>query len=158
MSSVAERVVKIVCEKLKMKPEQVGPETSFVNDLGADSLDVVESGRVSVQLAVDGTSREIAVVGPGQVLGEMSLMTGAPRQATCIALTDVVCYVLDREAFASAVGASPGLAERLCEILARRQEELDVEREGLSAAARARRLQERKARLLPRIQRFLWGT
>ncbi len=124
----------------------------------ADSLYVVESGRVSVQLAVDGTSREIAVVGPGQVLGEMSLMTGAPRQATCIALTDVVCYVLDREAFACAVGASPGLAERLCEILARRQEELDVEREGLSAAARARRLQERKARLLPRIQRFLWGT
>lgn len=42
MSSVAERVSKIVCDKMNMKPEQVGPETSFVNDLGADSLDVVE--------------------------------------------------------------------------------------------------------------------
>ena len=42
MSSVADRVMKIVCEKMNMKPEQVAPETSFVNDLGADSLDVVE--------------------------------------------------------------------------------------------------------------------
>jgi len=42
VSSVADRVMKIVCEKMNMKPEQVAPETSFVNDLGADSLDVVE--------------------------------------------------------------------------------------------------------------------
>ena len=38
-----EQLVKeIICEKLSVKPEQVTPETSFVNDLGADSLDTVE--------------------------------------------------------------------------------------------------------------------
>ena len=42
MSTVSEKVVDIVCKKMNLKPEQVSPETSFVNDLGADSLDVVE--------------------------------------------------------------------------------------------------------------------
>ncbi|NVK32103.1 MAG: acyl carrier protein [Gammaproteobacteria bacterium] len=42
MSSVEERVKKIACEQLGVKEEDVKPEASFVEDLGADSLDVVE--------------------------------------------------------------------------------------------------------------------
>jgi acyl carrier protein len=39
---VEERVKKIVAEKLSVEPEEVVPEASFVDDLGADSLDLVE--------------------------------------------------------------------------------------------------------------------
>lgn len=42
MSSVEERVRKIVVEQLGVKEEEVTPEASFVDDLGADSLDTVE--------------------------------------------------------------------------------------------------------------------
>ncbi len=42
MSSIAERVNKIVMEQLGVKEEEVTPEASFVDDLGADSLDTVE--------------------------------------------------------------------------------------------------------------------
>ncbi len=42
MSSVAERVQKIVVEQLGVKDEEVTPDASFVDDLGADSLDTVE--------------------------------------------------------------------------------------------------------------------
>ncbi|HWA97007.1 MAG TPA: acyl carrier protein [Pirellulales bacterium] len=42
MASVKERVIDIVAEQLGVSKEQVTPETSFVNDLGADSLDTVE--------------------------------------------------------------------------------------------------------------------
>jgi acyl carrier protein len=42
MSSVQERVTKIVVEQLGVKEEEVTPESSFVDDLGADSLDTVE--------------------------------------------------------------------------------------------------------------------
>jgi len=42
MSSVEERVEKIVVEQLGVKPEEVTKEASFVDDLGADSLDTVE--------------------------------------------------------------------------------------------------------------------
>ncbi len=42
MSSIEERVKKIVAEQLGVKEEEVKSEASFVEDLGADSLDTVE--------------------------------------------------------------------------------------------------------------------
>jgi len=42
MSSVEERVVKIVAEQLGVNESEVSKGSSFVNDLGADSLDTVE--------------------------------------------------------------------------------------------------------------------
>ena len=42
MSTVEERVKKIVCEQLGVKEEDVKPSAAFVEDLGADSLDTVE--------------------------------------------------------------------------------------------------------------------
>ncbi len=42
MSDVAQKVIKIVAEQLGVREEEVKPESSFVNDLGADSLDTVE--------------------------------------------------------------------------------------------------------------------
>ena len=42
MSSVSEKVKSIIVEQLGVKPDQVVPNASFVNDLGADSLDTVE--------------------------------------------------------------------------------------------------------------------
>jgi acyl carrier protein len=42
MSTIEERVKKIVVEQLGVKEEEVVPSASFVDDLGADSLDTVE--------------------------------------------------------------------------------------------------------------------
>ncbi len=42
MSNIEERVKKIVAEQLGVKEEEVTNEASFVDDLGADSLDTVE--------------------------------------------------------------------------------------------------------------------
>ena len=40
--STEERVQKIVCEQLGVSPEEVKQDASFIDDLGADSLDTVE--------------------------------------------------------------------------------------------------------------------
>ena len=42
MSSIAERVSKIIVDKLGVDESEVTPDASFTNDLGADSLDTVE--------------------------------------------------------------------------------------------------------------------
>lgn len=42
MSSIAERVQKIIVDKLGVDSSEITPEASFTNDLGADSLDTVE--------------------------------------------------------------------------------------------------------------------
>ncbi len=41
-AEIQERVVKIVCDQMGTTPDKVSRETSFINDLGADSLDTVE--------------------------------------------------------------------------------------------------------------------
>lgn len=42
MSDVADKIKKIICEQLDVPEEDVVPKASFVDDLGADSLDQVE--------------------------------------------------------------------------------------------------------------------
>jgi acyl carrier protein len=42
MSEVAQKVKSIIAEQLGVKPEEVTDSASFVDDLGADSLDTVE--------------------------------------------------------------------------------------------------------------------
>lgn len=42
MSDIEIKIQKVVAEQLSIAPEQVKPAASFINDLGADSLDVVE--------------------------------------------------------------------------------------------------------------------
>ena len=40
--SIEQRVIKIVCDQMGTTPDKIQSETSFINDLGADSLDTVE--------------------------------------------------------------------------------------------------------------------
>jgi len=41
-TNVKDRVIEIVCEQMGQSKDKVSLETSFINDLGADSLDTVE--------------------------------------------------------------------------------------------------------------------
>ena len=42
MADVNEKIKSIIAEQLGVKPEEVTPQASFIEDLGADSLDTVE--------------------------------------------------------------------------------------------------------------------
>ncbi len=42
MALVEEKIKSIIAEQLGVKPEEVTPQASFIDDLGADSLDTVE--------------------------------------------------------------------------------------------------------------------
>jgi len=42
MASVADNVKKCIVDQLGVSEEEVAPEASFIDDLGADSLDIVE--------------------------------------------------------------------------------------------------------------------
>ena len=121
-------------------------------DAPGDSLFIIERGTVDIRVAVDGIHRSIAQLGPGQFFGEMSLMTGAHRQATCTALTDATCWVIDRPAFRCVFDTRPAIAEEISGILAEREVELEASRDGLSAEARARHTHETRSRLLRAIR------
>jgi small-conductance mechanosensitive channel/CRP-like cAMP-binding protein len=121
-----------------------------------DSLYVVQNGRIGVRVQVDGSVADVATLGPGDIFGEMSVLTGEARAATCTARAETVCYVIDRPAFEEMLAAQPAIADHFCATIARRQTELEAQREGLSAAIRARRQVDRHSQLLGRI-RELFG-
>jgi small-conductance mechanosensitive channel/CRP-like cAMP-binding protein len=119
-----------------------------------DSLYLLRSGEIAVHLTLDGAGREVARVKPGDFFGEMSLVTGEPRQASCTACSDVVCYVIGHKVLRKLLDTKPKLAEDLSAVLVSRQMALDGQREGLSAEARARRTAEARSNLLARIRGF----
>jgi small-conductance mechanosensitive channel/CRP-like cAMP-binding protein len=128
-------------------------EHIIVQGAAGDSLFLIQRGEVTVRVAVDGATGQVATLGKGQFFGEMSLMTGAVRSATCTARSDVTCYVIDREAFQSVVQARPQIAEEMSALLVERDIELQGERAEL-ASGRGKRAAEQRASLQARIRSF----
>ena len=144
---------ELLAQSLKIERFADGEEVIRQGDPGS-SLYLVREGEVGVRLAVDGAVREVATIGAGQFFGEMSLMTGEPRRATCAAKGDATCYVIEHRAFRRLLAAKPQVAEIVSTVLGERQSALEGEREDLSAEARARRAAENSSRLLARIRDF----
>lgn len=121
-----------------------------------DGLMLLERGRVSVRLTVPGGSaeREVAQLEDGDFFGELSLMTGEPRQASIVAVTDVRAWRLDRRVFHDVMRRRPALAEDVGSILARRRTELEAIREGLDDEAAASRMRDTKEHFVDRIRSF----
>ncbi|HJU44147.1 MAG TPA: ATPase, T2SS/T4P/T4SS family [Vicinamibacterales bacterium] len=80
------------------------------------------SGRVAVRRRDpdSGVDFVLAELGPGQMFGEMALLTGQPRTASVLALEDTTCAVLEHADFEQALVAHPELAKGLTRMLAER--------------------------------------
>jgi CRP-like cAMP-binding protein len=68
-----------------------------------------------------GPQRLIDTRGPGNIFGELGLMTGAPRRSTVVAITDVEAYRLDKDSLEHILRARPELAEGISVILEQRR-------------------------------------
>src|SRR5262245_58103367 len=66
-----------------------------------DRLYIVQRGAVEAQLGAAPDALPLRRVGPGDCVGEMALVTGAPRTADVAAVEDTVLWVLDRGPFAA---------------------------------------------------------
>jgi len=62
----------------------------------------------------------VNVLGPGSLIGEMSLVDGAARSASCTASTDVVCALLTRQALEALIAEQPATAAKLMTAVAQR--------------------------------------
>ena len=83
---------------------------------------LVLTGEVSVQTA-DGGTREpvvISVLGPGNVIGAMGLLDGAPRSATCVATSRIEAAVLSRGALDQLIEQHPHVGAKLMVALCQR--------------------------------------
>jgi small-conductance mechanosensitive channel/CRP-like cAMP-binding protein len=140
--------------RLRYAPFVRGETLTRQGDPG-DWLYLITAGEVSVRVAAaGGLEQEVAHLGPGDFVGEMSLMTGERRSATVVATTGVECYRLDKAAFQEVLRERPAFAEPVAEVLARRRVELTAARENLDQEARTRRVAAAQVDLLRRIRDF----
>src|SRR5438045_3487378 len=83
-------------------------ETLFYEEDPGNALYILQKGQVKiVRLAPDGEERILHLEGPGQCLGELSLIDGAPRSAKAVTLDQVEALVLYREEFLALVERHP---------------------------------------------------
>jgi CRP-like cAMP-binding protein len=96
-------------------------ETIFHAGDPGDSLFIVSEGAVKITIPADDGSEPaiLTTLGPGEFFGELSLLDGAPRSATAVAIDGVEAQVLRRDAFDAVVDATPAVRRALLEALAR---------------------------------------
>jgi CRP/FNR family transcriptional regulator, cyclic AMP receptor protein len=83
---------------------------------------LVLEGEITVENLVPSRSDSVTltVLGPGSLIGEMSLVDGAARSASCIASTTVNCAVLTRIALETLIREQPATAAKLMTAVAQR--------------------------------------
>jgi small-conductance mechanosensitive channel/CRP-like cAMP-binding protein len=113
------------------------------------SMFVIATGEVVVVL--ESQRQEVARIGAGGFFGEMSLLTGAPRNATVRATVDSELLEITSEAFRQFVLANPAVVEQIGTAVAARRAELEERRTSGSAAAHV----EPPHTLIDRIRRYL---
>ena len=86
-----------------------------------EKLYLIESGKIKLShTASDGRESIIAVLGAGEMLGELSLFDPGPRTATAIAVTNTKVFSMSHEALLPWLVGRPDLAVSLLAALARR--------------------------------------
>jgi small-conductance mechanosensitive channel len=86
------------------------------------SMFLLVQGLVEVRVTRQGATKVITQLGPGDCLGEMSVLTGERRSATVIALAEVEAVEITHAAFSAFVRHNPEVLNRLGELLAQRQQ------------------------------------
>jgi CRP/FNR family cyclic AMP-dependent transcriptional regulator len=110
----------------------------------------VEEGLFKVTIASrTGSERILTFLGPGAIIGELSMIDGLPRSATVTAVRDATLSFVRRAAFKRLVKKSPELYEMLVMLLAKRLRETD----GAVAAMSFLRQRGRLARALLELAR-----
>ena len=94
---------------------QAPPGTEIIREgEGGDFMLMLIEGKVEVHKRDRwNTQQLIAVVEPGKTLGEMSMIDGEPRFATCVAAEPTVLAVLDRENLARIIVEQPMLGAKI---------------------------------------------
>jgi small-conductance mechanosensitive channel/CRP-like cAMP-binding protein len=132
-------------------------ETCTKQGAVAHWLYILCSGKVDIRRHTGDESspaKSVAMIDAPNFFGEMGLMTGEPRTADVVAVTDVECYRLDKPGLQRILEERPEAAEQFSGTLARRRVELAAALEDLDAAAKSARIESEQLRILDKIQGF----
>lgn len=101
----------------QLAPEPVATGAVVIREGdAADRFFLIETGRYTVSQRDGDGSRLLREIGPGDVFGEIGLLSGGRRTATVTAIESGRLWALERDAFLEMVGSGPGLSTRLLDL------------------------------------------
>ena len=92
---------------------EAGREVIHEGETGDFMLLLIEGSVEILKVDPRGLPQRLALAGPGKTLGEMSLIDGEPRFASCVTLTPTVFAVLDRDTLIRIVSEQPQVGVKI---------------------------------------------
>lgn len=131
-SGIDDEGLDAIAHALRQRRFRKGETLFHAGDPG-DALFLVTDGAVKITIPADDGSEPaiLTTVGPGGFFGELSLLDGAPRSATAVALEASETLVLRRDAFITLIDEQPALRRTLLVTLAREIRRLTAQVEDL---------------------------
>lgn len=103
-------------------------ETLFHEGDPGDRLYILSDGKIKLgHTSVDGREKLIAVLGPGEILGELTLFDPGPRSTTATAVAPTHMLVLEHAALMAFIDERPRLAKLMLRALAQRLRKTNVQ-------------------------------
>ncbi len=131
----------------------LGPmERIIIQGREGSSLFLVGEGSLEVLVRqADGTDQLVDIKKRGDVIGEISLLTGAPRTATVRAIEGAIVYEVGKRQYEHIIRARPELVEELSAIMEKHVENMRKHRESYEAGPETLNFNQR-------IRRFFFGS
>lgn len=130
-------------------------ESLVIQGAEGQHLFVLTKGSVEVRVSVGGSlPRGVATLAAPDFFGEMGLLTGEPRNATVVALTDVEAWRVEKSHFREILEKRPAVAEAIAKLVAQRDAALAAVREGLSEETQRQRVERAQPLTLAAIRAF----
>jgi CRP-like cAMP-binding protein len=101
-------------------------EVLFREGEAGEVMFVIQTGAVRITKAVGGDEKVLAVLGPGEFLGEMAILNGKPRTATAVVVEPTRCLVIEARTLEQMVARNAEIALRLIKKLAKRLDSADT--------------------------------
>jgi len=101
-------------------------EVLFREGDAGEVMFVIQAGAVRISKAVSGEDKLLAVLGPGEFLGEMAILNNRPRTATATVVEPARCLVIDARTLEQMVARNAEIALRLITKLAKRLDAADT--------------------------------
>jgi CRP-like cAMP-binding protein len=105
--------IDILARYMRCYRADTGAEIIREAELGDFMLLVIDGSVEILKLDPRGLPQRLAAAGPGKTLGEMSLIDGEPRFASCVTLEPTLFAVLDREGLIRVVSEEPRIGVKI---------------------------------------------
>jgi CRP/FNR family transcriptional regulator, cyclic AMP receptor protein len=106
--------------------EVTAGEVLFLEGEAGEEMFVIQTGSIRVSKRVGQSQKTLAILGPGEFVGEMSILNGKPRTATATVVEPGMCLIISAKTLEAMVAKNAEIAMRLIKKLSSRLDSADT--------------------------------